>query len=198
MNNKILGWLAAALLIGPLAAQAQVTLDYSNGDFSGTITLNTPLPQNGHDILVSPSEFSFGNLGYGAGYDSLCPSCGYTLGGMVEYGGATFQFSTVKGHVSAWDINIDFTGTPGTNTQTLLDATISNSGAWYTQETFGAACEPAPGQPSPCQPISESVKQAGTWTATVAPEIDPASAIAGLTLLVGSLGVLRGRRSTRA
>jgi len=194
MNYKTLGLVSAALLIGPLA-QAQVeTLDYSNGLFSGTITLDSPLPQNGHDIFVSPSEFSFNQVGYGAGYDSLCPSCGYTLGGMVENGGATFQFSLVHGRVSAWDLSIDFTGTPGTNTQTSLDASISNSGAWFTQQTFGAACEPAPGQPSPCQPITERSKQPGSWTVKAAPEIDPGSAIAGLTLLLGGLGVLRGRR----
>jgi LPXTG-motif cell wall-anchored protein len=32
---------------------------------------------------------------------------------------------------------------------------------------------------------------------TTAPEIDPAGAMAGLTLLVGGLAVLRGRRSKK-
>jgi hypothetical protein len=39
---------------------------------------------------------------------------------------------------------------------------------------------------------------AGTWSApTAAPEINPASAASGLTLLVGGLAVLRGRRPQR-
>jgi hypothetical protein len=33
--------------------------------------------------------------------------------------------------------------------------------------------------------------------AVSAPEIDPASALAGLTLMLGSLAVLRGRRATQ-
>jgi hypothetical protein len=34
----------------------------------------------------------------------------------------------------------------------------------------------------------------GVWQAVPAPEIDPASAASGLTLLFGGLAVMRGRR----
>jgi len=40
-------------------------------------------------------------------------------------------------------------------------------------------------------PVEECVKK----HITKAPEIDPASAMAGLTLMVGALAVLRGRRT---
>jgi hypothetical protein len=195
-NKKILGLLGSALLVGTISANAQSeTLQYSEGVFSGTVTLNTPLPENGHDFSVSPAEFNFAQLGYGAGYQYLCPTCGYTLGGMIEYGAASFSFSTSDGHISAWDITIDFTGTPGTNTQTSLYATISSSGNSFTEQTFGAACEPYPGHPDPCQPVRSSNKTRGVWTAISAPEIDPVSAGAALTLLCGGLCVLSGRRA---
>jgi hypothetical protein len=37
----------------------------------------------------------------------------------------------------------------------------------------------------------------GTWTVTKAPEIDPATAASGLTLLLGGMAVLRGRKRAR-
>jgi hypothetical protein len=48
----------------------------------------------------------------------------------------------------------------------------------------------------PCS-VNAGSASAGTWTVTgalAAPEIDPASAAAGLTLLLGGMAVMRGRR----
>jgi hypothetical protein len=199
MIKKLMGLVTVGLMAGPILANAQTeTLDYSDGAFSGIVILSAPLPQNGNDISVSPSEFNFPAMGYGASYNYFCPGCGYALADMSEFGGASFQFTTVNGRISAWDIDIDYTGTPGTNTQTSLYATISPLGDSYTQLTFGFACTPPPGQPSPCQPITVSTSSAGVWTTASVPEIDPASTATGLTLLLGGLVLCRGRRVLRA
>jgi hypothetical protein len=168
-------------------------LDYSAGIFSGDVTLSAPLPEYGSDISVSPTEFNFPRIGFGASDNYICSGCGYALAGESEYGGASFSFSTVDGRISAWDINIDFTGTPGTNTQTSLYATISNSGNTFTQQTSGPYCEPGPGQPNPCPPVTASSSRVGGWTAV--PAIDSSLAISGM-LLLGGVAVLRGRRAT--
>lgn len=192
MDTKILGMLVVGLIGAPVAANAQTeTLDYSAGIFSGSVILSTPLPQNGTNVSVSPAEWNFSQVGYGAGYN-LLPSSRYTLGGMAEEGGAAFSFTTKNGVVSAWDVDIDFTGTGGTNTETSLYATISNSGNSFVQQAFGAACIAPPGQPSPCQPITGSSSNVGGWKAV--PEIAPSLAIGGVVVLLGGLCVLRGRR----
>jgi hypothetical protein len=49
---------------------------------------------------------------------------------------------------------------------------------------------------NPCT-ASASNGEAGVWTVTRTPEIDPASAVSGLTLLLGGAAVLRGRRPPR-
>jgi hypothetical protein len=191
MNYRYLG--LVALMASPIAALAQVTnLQYSEGIFSGNVTLSAPLPEDG-TFSVSPTTFDFPGVGFGASYNYLCPGCGYGLGGMGEYGSASFSFTTDNGRISGWGINIDFTGTPGTNTETSLYALITPGSDSFTQQTFGFACQPPPGLPSPCQPISFSSSNLGVWT-TAAPEIDPASAASGLTLLLGGLAALSGRR----
>ncbi len=192
MNSKLLAVLGVAIMGAPAVTSAQETLDYSAGIFSGEVTLNGPLPENGNDTIVAPTEFNFPKIGFGASYNYICPGCGYALAGMSEYGGASFEFTTLNGHITAWDIAINFTGTPGTNTQTSLYATISNTGDSYTQQSFGYYCSPAPGQPNPCPPMSGGNSNVGGWVAAV-PEIDPSS-IGGLMLLAGGLAVLRGRQ----
>jgi hypothetical protein len=195
MNHKILGLLALragpiGMMLFPLAATAQVTtLQYDEGIFSGNVTLSAPLPQAG-TFTVSPTEFDFLALGYGAGYNYVCPTCGYSLGGAGEDGSASFSFTTSGGRISGWSINIDFTDTPGTNTGTSLYAVISPRNDSFLQQTSGPGCAP-----DGCPPESFSSDKLGVWTtSTAAPEIDPASATSGLTLLLGGLAVLRGRR----
>lgn len=50
------------------------------------------------------------------------------------------------------------------------------------------------------RPASRSIatRQSVTPSAAAAPEIDPASAVGGLTLLLGGVAVLRGRRTPNA
>ena len=193
VSSTILLARGVVIMGAPLAASAQETLDYSAGIFSGQVTLNGPLPENGNDTIVAPTEFNFPGIGFGASYNYLRTGCGYALGGMSEYGGASFEFTTLNGHITAWDIDIDFTGTPGTNTQTSLYATISNTDDAYTQRTFGASCMPAQGQPNPCPPVSAGTSNVGGWT-TAVPEIDQSVALSGMMLLLVGVTVLRSRR----
>jgi hypothetical protein len=61
----------------------------------------------------------------------------------------------------------------------------------------GQGYAPYTGSPvNPCT-VTVSNSSVGVWSAAEAPEIDPASAVGGLTLLLGGVAVLRGRRSVR-
>jgi hypothetical protein len=46
-------------------------------------------------------------------------------------------------------------------------------------------------------PVSHEASSGASASAVSAPEIDPASMVAGLTLMLGSLAVMRGRRATK-
>ena len=64
----------------------------------------------------------------------------------------------------------------------------------YTYAGVNGACtQQGAAEPNPCTVVASS-KSAGVWLVTQAAEIDPASAASGLTLLLGGLTVLRGRR----
>lgn len=47
------------------------------------------------------------------------------------------------------------------------------------------------------QPAANDQSHGSTSGAVAAPEIDPASAVAGVMLMLGTLAVLRGRRATQ-
>jgi hypothetical protein len=72
VSSTILLALGVVIMGAPLAASAQETLDYSAGIFSGQVTLNGPLPENGNDTIVAPTEFNFPGIGFGASYNYLC------------------------------------------------------------------------------------------------------------------------------
>ena len=65
----------------------------------------------------------------------------------------------------------------------------------YVYEGSNGPCtqQRSGGGPNPCTVVASS-NSAGAWQVTRAPEIDPASAATGLTLLLGGVAVLRGRR----
>jgi hypothetical protein len=182
--KRISIWMAATVLMGAGmsgAATAQVTYDYVGSTFSvvdgyhttsdflsGSVTLASALGDNLSDVVVSFTTSSSGPTGYsfGDGKSSALSGAG---------GGATFSFSTsLSGLITSWAFDI------------VQDATEFTS--------FGPVCHQYCDRTVGDAGLGQSFK-AGAWTqATMAPEIDPASAASGLTLLAGGLLVLRGRR----
>jgi hypothetical protein len=202
MNYKILGLVTiVALLAGPMVANAQVTtLDYQgsiftnvsvsgNGSFPdvptlssvvGDVVLSAPLAANLNDVTLVPTAFSF-NAPLLDSYFFTVSCCGKT---------DSFAFTTNNmGAITGWNVDLSFTFV-GTNSPSGNSVVLGTSGDSYAG--FGST-------PSGCGPtggcslfIQESNTTPGVWS--VAPEIDPASAASGLTLLLGDLAVLRGRR----
>jgi hypothetical protein len=180
MNKIIL----LVLFTGAADAQQDWAYTDANANFDGSLTIAQPLAANGTQT-VSLTSFNFAGLSLGS------PN-GITMdGGLQNAGDGLLQmsFTTVNNAVTAWSANWYF-GTPGTNTATSESVTLSNTGDTFLMETGGVGCMPPyPGAASPCYPIAFT-GSGGAWAA--APELSQDAA--ALTLLVGGLLVLRGRR----
>jgi hypothetical protein len=201
MNNKFLGFgVIVVFLAAPIAAIAQVTiLDYQGAAFTnvtvsgnttfpdvltlpsveGDVTLSAPLAANLNSATVVPVSFSFNPFLLNTDiYQHIC--CG----------SASFVFSTNNaGAITGWNVDLSLT-IAGTNSPSSNTIVLGPSGDTYSGWGSYGSCN----NPQGCYGgLQESNTTPGVWT-TQAPEIDPASAASGLTLLLGGLAVLRGRR----
>jgi hypothetical protein len=180
----------ALTLLAAAAADAQQTWTYTdaNANFDGSITIAQPLAANGTQIAtITALNFT------GMDLEGFTTPYGLVMNGGLQ-GTPQIDFTMTKGAVTYWAINWSF-DTPGTNTGNNVTVALSPTGDSFYSLVSGFGCQPPPGLPSPCQPISFS-GSGGSWVdpPASAPEIDPASAAAGLTLLLGGLAVLRGSR----
>jgi hypothetical protein len=194
MNNKILGLLAVGLMVGPITANSQSTTYTYQGDalpvssightlpsqvgtLSGIVTLSAPLGDNLNDFSVTPTRLQM------------------VSGGFGELFGGTVAFSTNgNGAIDGWSMSLAGTvGGPGGWTETMTSSDIGGVGGDNAE--IAANCYSASGQSFSCGWTGSNTTP-GVWTspAAQAPEIDPASAASGLTLLLGGVAVLRGRR----
>jgi hypothetical protein len=206
MNYKLLG--LVALLAGPMAANAQTEiLDYTGSPFSsvsvegndagapnpaqntGELVLSSPLGDNLHNFAVTPVSFRFDGV-------PALDSNNSSFTGLEDV--ASFRFSTdAHGMLTAWDIVVRSVVLRGYTPESSAGVTITNAGDSFFASNDTTFCGQPPFPPPGCFNISASNGTPGVWT-TPAPEIDPASAASGLTLLLGGLAVLRGRRKLGA
>jgi hypothetical protein len=216
MNKTILGWLGVGMLAAPIMANAQTeTLDYTGSPFTslsidgnlsnglanaiprnaGELVLASPLGDNLNNVAVIPISWSFdSNTQFGSIYlNSSNPAAGDPGDSM------SFLFSTdANGVLTGWNIAVVGGIFEGTNAPSFAAITIGNAGDTYSSGFSNPSCNAPPGVPVDCYTVTESNAAAGFWKATVtqAPEMDPASAASGLTLLLGGLAVLRSRRKS--
>jgi hypothetical protein len=215
MNYKILGSAAVALLAGPIGANAQATtytyqgapffggFDVSPpagadsftvpaaavGTLNGFIILSAPLGDNLNNVSVTPT---FVDISTGPPPTAPFPTVPPLFRG-------DFTFSTnANGAIDGWSISLDGS-VPGPGGYELSATSVDRGGVGGDSATMSGTCTAFFKFGSPqsfgCG-SSGSNTTPGVWTspATRAPEIDPASAVSGLTLLLGGLAVLRGRR----
>jgi hypothetical protein len=179
-------WILAASLIGASGtATAQVTYDYSGSNFDvvsgqdttsdsvqGSFTVSSALAPNLAEADITPSSFAFSD-----GVQS------------IKGAGCCFSiFTNASGQIDAWNISIFLpsNGVIGINSPNIDLGAPGEPTIYDLVHTGGNETSVA------------SSDRAGVWTSHIAaPEIDPASAASGLTLLAGALVVLRGRRPQR-
>jgi hypothetical protein len=215
MNYKILGSVAAvALMAGSISAIAQsTTYTYQGAAFTdgslnipapaGWTSLSVPpnievVPLSGFIRLSAPLGDNLNNVSVTPTYVDI--TSGDPFGSALFRG--VFAFSTnANGAIDGWSISLDGS-VPGPGGHTLTATSVDMGGVGGDSATLSTTCTaffPA-GSPRDFESFgcgsTGSNTTPGVWTspAAKAPEIDPASAATGLTLLLGGLAVLRGRR----
>ena len=216
MNSKIFRLLVlGSMVAGPMAANAQTeTLDYIGSPFTsrsidgnltnglanaipanaGELVLGSPLGDSLNNAAVTPLSWSFdSNTQFGSIYLN---SSNPFAGGPGE--SMSFMFSTdANGVLTGWSIAVVGGIFQGTNSPSFASVTIGNAGDSFSSGFSSPECAVPPGVPAPCYTVTESNAAPGSWSSTIAraPEIDSASAAGALTLLLGGIAVLRGRRA---
>jgi hypothetical protein len=206
MNRKILGFLTAALMTGPMAANAQYVYTYTGPDFdlfgpadmpgnpyttadhlTLRLTTSTPLPAN---LVVGSSPTGFP----GVAFVSLTASDGvnsdtYTASDITHPGQLPLT-TQINGFVttnSAGMITNSFIYGQTVSTTTNYFQWLSDHGrddAFTAPQATAPAFFASAGYASP--------EGNGTWT--FSPEIDPTSAASDLTLLLSALAMALGSR----
>jgi hypothetical protein len=215
MNNKILGLLAVGLMAGPISANAQATTYTYQGDaFTGSAGSVNSTPPAGWTSINVPRNFGVGTLN---GFIILSAPLGDNLNNVsvtpafvdISTGSPLFRgdftFSTnANGAIDGWSMSLNGS-VPGPGGYELTATSVDIGGVGGDSATMSATCtaffSPSlkPPQSFACGTSGSNMKP-GVWTspAAKAPEIDPASAVSGLTLLLGGVAVLRGRRKVPA
>ena len=213
MNGITKYVMVLALITGPIAATADITtLDYQgslmtgsefdlasgsspfSGNFDVSIVLTGSLAA--HDLSLVSFDLTLANVG-----QSIVAPYIPVLGG--NNGGMTFQYVAGQqanvGNLQLTTSNGELTGATmslpfgGYHANTSIVNIGTNGDSYYFvpfpycgSTSFASLCDGS---------MSSAI--AGLWSvteSTAAPEIDPSSAVSGLTLLIGGLALVRGRR----
>jgi len=180
-------WMMCLALIGASgAAMAQATYTVDFMADSERITGSITLAANSLG-LVTPSEIMDWSFGSAAGDPTVFSLSSKDAGA---------QTICVSGHncgLTATAAALTFTSISQTITEIVFDDI--NAGTVLALDGPGVMQGPSPGVLITASGgLSGYDLPLGTKIATRAPEMDSASAAAGLTLLLGSLAVMRGRR----
>lgn len=207
MNATKIGLVSVILIAAPALAIAQdETLQYVGSPFtsftasgnianafadspaenSGEVVLGAPLGDDLNDVAVTPLSWNF---------DAATNSNFY----LVDLPNDSLMFTVstdAHGDLTAWNLSAGGNDFGSTNTPSYAAITLTNGGDSFAAGVSGYACAPPPGGLTSCFDVSESNSVAGSWTteAKSVPEIDRTFLYTALTLLLGSLAVLRGQR----
>jgi len=161
---------------------------------AGELVLGSPLGDSLNNAAVTPLSWSFdSNTQFGSIY--LNSSNPFARGPGESM---SFMFSTdANGVLTGWSIAVVGGIFQGTNSPSFAQITIGNAGDTFSTGFSSPSCAVPPGVPAPCYTVTESNAASGSWSSTIAraPEIDFTSSAGGLTLLLGGIAVLRGRRA---
>lgn len=169
------------------AANGLATVPAEN---TGEIVLGAALGDNLSNVLVTPLSWTF-DISVFSGF--------YTTSQLPDNSGSFIVSTDDNGNLIAWNISVGGNDFGSTNSPSYANVGITNDGDSFSAGVAGYVCATYPGGLTPCFDVSASNSAPGKWTISpniaAAPEFDPTSAYAAVTLLLGGLAVLRSRRS---
>jgi hypothetical protein len=153
---------------------------------TGYFTVAQSLGDNLNNVLITPATFDMTE-----GATSVVFVNGQNQGALQSYD-SLYVSTNANGQIVGWSMNFG-AGAQSASNPFYFNATSSQSGDSTNGYTGSFGC---------CSTSwTASNNTAGVWVdppvSASAPEIDPASAAAGLLLLIGGLAVARGRRHSR-
>jgi hypothetical protein len=165
---------------GSVGANNLALVSY-NFNFNGSNFIDSTGASFSLDLPTGPAPYSnfMNELDFCSAQG--CIDLTTTKSGVIT--GASVNVNSADYHASQADFNI----TAGGDSIGYLYATTNG-----TCQNFAAGTNPTI---NPCS-LSGSNSTAGAWIVSPVPEIDTASAASGLTLLLGSLLILRGWRAS--
>jgi hypothetical protein len=192
--NSILKFLALGLLAGPIVASAQ-TWDYTGATMTGTDTVNIYNTTGGFTTTVTPISDAFSaqivlsgsTLSYAFELGGGTVAAGTTLatGGALGPGMLQPTYAT-NGAIDGFDLSINCNVCKG------------KEDYYFNVTPNGDSYHLGFGNSIGFSAVYMASATPGVWVGPIqTPEIDPASAASGLTLLLGTLLVARGRRPLR-
>jgi hypothetical protein len=177
-----------------LLTPQQFAASFSTAPFVGSITESLSVISSGGLESVSGVV----NL---TGYNGTNINLGVDLSAVGEasqplsaYAGAsgTIDLIESKGAITGATMDITFSSYHSP-TMYLTIGPTGDSFSYIYAGTNGPCTQQGADEPNPCT-IGAFSDSAGVWHASRVPEIDPAAASGGLTLVLGGLAALRGRR----
>lgn len=206
MDTKIAGIMLAIIVAPTMTLAATETLDYSGsimsitgessfggsgpGPFAlnGWVELSSPLGANVTNDAVIPVAWSF-NTPEGILSSSFAGNPTNVDGSVT----GSFTFTTRNGTVVGWNVAAESLYLPGSPTELLSDIT-SDDMAGKGGDTYAGTVENQYCGSALCYSATAADSTPGRWSAV--PEISVESGAAGMSLLIGGLVILRGRRAT--
>jgi hypothetical protein len=183
--------------VTPFTTQQEYSAAFTTTPFIGSLTA-TLAGSLGGDLsgLIDVTGVSSSGTPFNWGFNVNAESLGGDPLQFSTFAGSSggIDLTTQNGVITGAIMNIDFSSYHGPS----MSLTVGPYGdsVSFTQGGSEGLCTyvASGGGGNPCTVVASSTS-AGAWLATQAPEIDPASAASGLTLLLGGLAVMRGRRT---
>jgi hypothetical protein len=180
-----------------LLTPQQFAASFANVPFIGNITASFVIDEVGGDEILSGGVNVMGyngkNIEFSSGVFAINIPDPSQLRIGNGFGTGTIDLIKSNGEITGATMDAFFFSYHGPSMYLVIGP--SGDFVSYTYAgTNGPCTEQGSNEPNPCT-FGGSSMSAGVWQVTQAPEIDPASTASGLTLLLGGVAVLRGRRT---
>jgi hypothetical protein len=178
-----------------LLTPQQFAASFTSAPFTGNITASLQESGSAGGEVLSGTVNVTGSAGTNINLSFGLAALEYGSPPFLAFDGSsgTVNLLMSNGAITGATMDITFSSYHEPTMFLTIGPTGSATLDYLYNGTNGPCTQQGADEPNPCT-LTAASNSAGVWQATGAPEIDPASAASGLTLLLGGLAVMRGRR----